>query len=351
MQAGVRFDHAIPSGTNLGGACDNGHGCFCATSDLRLEGSRADEENESAGLTALFEVAKDMAKAGPVIVHIKDVDRLAASNPECQLELRRHLDSLTVSSTSDTAPAPAPAAAAAGAADAPEALQTLAHAALAAAAAGVEFGNAANLEPWTPPQNSLVTPEATPEPASVAPIAMQPSNADSQAAEAAGCSAGPAASSPSPASPPLPLLVVGTTTADAKKERAAGGFFARLGPSSALLDLNMFDNLAARWEDRARAAGVGDSYRSSKVLTKLFPNTIKLVAPQAEAALTKWKAALEKDVSIIQQHCSAVAVVFVLQEINASLQHASVHVMHRFPCSWQRQRLHFVAWCVNCVTF
>ena len=38
LQVGVRFDTVMPGGTNLGQACEDGHGFFCSTLDLRPEG-------------------------------------------------------------------------------------------------------------------------------------------------------------------------------------------------------------------------------------------------------------------------------------------------------------------------
>ena len=68
---GVRFDSAVPGGVDLGGSCEEGYGFFCAASELLLDGSRSDEEAESAAVAALFELAGEVAARGPVVIHIR----------------------------------------------------------------------------------------------------------------------------------------------------------------------------------------------------------------------------------------------------------------------------------------
>lgn len=70
-KVGVRFDVPVPGGLDLGGSCEEGHGYFCSTMELLLEGSRQDEEAEGAAVTALFELATEVAQKGPVLIHIR----------------------------------------------------------------------------------------------------------------------------------------------------------------------------------------------------------------------------------------------------------------------------------------
>ncbi len=73
LQVGVRFDEAIPGGTDLGGSCAPGHGAYCVSAELARE-----QEEESAvdgellaRLQALREVISRTAAAGPLIVLYK----------------------------------------------------------------------------------------------------------------------------------------------------------------------------------------------------------------------------------------------------------------------------------------
>lgn len=70
-KVGVRFDHQIPGGLNLGNACEDGHGFFCNTSELRSESTGRGQEHEVGVIDAMFDVAAEVAEKQPLIVVFK----------------------------------------------------------------------------------------------------------------------------------------------------------------------------------------------------------------------------------------------------------------------------------------
>eukprot|EP00850_Spirogloea_muscicola_P019691 SM000196S05383 [mRNA] locus=s196:160666:169231:- [translate_table: standard] len=121
---GVRFDHPVPGGNTLSGACDQGHGHVCyggsrlalarlcqcrAQHELQLEGTQKD--HGAPLLTALAEVygpadclaaarpstpqfLKARAKGEPIVVFLRDCRRLAAS-PAARCALRAEVQQVT----------------------------------------------------------------------------------------------------------------------------------------------------------------------------------------------------------------------------------------------------------------
>lgn len=70
-KVGVRFDHQIPGGINLGNNCEDGHGFFCNTSELRSESTGRGQEQEVGVIDAMFDVAAEVSEKQPLIVIFK----------------------------------------------------------------------------------------------------------------------------------------------------------------------------------------------------------------------------------------------------------------------------------------
>ncbi|XP_073140269.1 uncharacterized protein [Henckelia pumila] len=90
---GVRFDRAIPDGTDLGGICEIGHGFFCAAESLRLDSSNADDIDKLV-INELFEVASLESKTGPLILFVKEVEKSLVGNPEAYAAFKNKLENL-----------------------------------------------------------------------------------------------------------------------------------------------------------------------------------------------------------------------------------------------------------------
>lgn len=96
--------------------------------------------------------------------------------------------------------------------------------------------------------------------------------------------------------PGTPLLLIGSHTADARRERGgSSGIFSRLG-SHPLLDLGFIEGLP-RLEERARP----ETSKSIKYLSRLLPNRVTLHAPSEEPAAAEWKRMLEADVASMRE--------------------------------------------------
>eukprot|EP00191_Tetraselmis_sp_GSL018_P005038 CAMPEP_0177609912 /NCGR_PEP_ID=MMETSP0419_2-20121207/19416_1 /TAXON_ID=582737 /ORGANISM="Tetraselmis sp., Strain GSL018" /LENGTH=1403 /DNA_ID=CAMNT_0019105017 /DNA_START=319 /DNA_END=4527 /DNA_ORIENTATION=+ len=93
-KVGIRFDYAIPGGTNLGGLCEDRHGYWCSTRELRREGSCKAEEAETACVDALFDVAAEVAAEGPLVILLKDLGKTVMGNVERFLHFKRKISRL-----------------------------------------------------------------------------------------------------------------------------------------------------------------------------------------------------------------------------------------------------------------
>ncbi|GFR45664.1 hypothetical protein Agub_g7077, partial [Astrephomene gubernaculifera] len=124
-RVGVRFDAPLPAGIglDLGGACEPGHGFFCAPGDLiplpqpwsqqqrqqqgepgkgaggggggRAGGGGEEAAGaEEAAVTALFEVATEAAARGPVVAHIRDAENVVLASPDRCNKVRKALEAL-----------------------------------------------------------------------------------------------------------------------------------------------------------------------------------------------------------------------------------------------------------------
>ncbi|GMH36390.1 hypothetical protein BSKO_04258 [Bryopsis sp. KO-2023] len=97
-RVGVRFDDPVPGGTNLGYVCEDGHGFFCNSAELRLESSNRAQEHEASVIDAMFDVATEAASKQPLIVVLKDVEKCVGESGgllcERYLHLKRRMDRL-----------------------------------------------------------------------------------------------------------------------------------------------------------------------------------------------------------------------------------------------------------------
>ncbi|XP_052186100.1 uncharacterized protein LOC127797326 isoform X2 [Diospyros lotus] len=92
FKIGVRFDIPIPEGNDLGGLCEAGHGFFCAADLLRLDSSSTDEVDKLA-IHEFFKVATNYSKSSPLIVFLKDVEKLVG-NQEAYASFKSKLENL-----------------------------------------------------------------------------------------------------------------------------------------------------------------------------------------------------------------------------------------------------------------
>ncbi|XP_068664265.1 uncharacterized protein [Aristolochia californica] len=92
-KVGVRFDKSIPEGTDLGGKCEEDHGFFCATDQLRLDSSGY-EDIDKLAINELFEVASSESKSGPMIIFLKDIEKSMAGNQEAHNAFKFKLENL-----------------------------------------------------------------------------------------------------------------------------------------------------------------------------------------------------------------------------------------------------------------
>ncbi|KAK6911583.1 AAA ATPase, AAA+ lid domain [Dillenia turbinata] len=92
-KVGVRFDKPVPEGTDLGGACEDNHGFFCAVDSLRLDSSGGDD-NEKLGINELFEVASSESDGCSLILFLKDVEKLLSGNLEAYSAFKCKLENL-----------------------------------------------------------------------------------------------------------------------------------------------------------------------------------------------------------------------------------------------------------------
>ncbi|GBG61140.1 hypothetical protein CBR_g19216 [Chara braunii] len=87
-KVGVRFDKPVCGGHSLADLCEEGHGFFCNVSDLRLEGS-ANEDADKVIAEALLEVVMSEAAKGPLILYIRNVEKLFVGNFDRYVKLER----------------------------------------------------------------------------------------------------------------------------------------------------------------------------------------------------------------------------------------------------------------------
>lgn len=96
-----------------------------------------------------------------------------------------------------------------------------------------------------------------------------------------------------------PLLVIGSATADARRDRATNLLLGRFG-NHPLLDLGLTMEGLPRMDDRGRGEITSKSLR---MLSRLLPNRVVVSPPSDEAALQEWKTMLESDIATMRE-CS-----------------------------------------------
>lgn len=112
---------------------------------------------------------------------------------------------------------------------------------------------------------------------------------------------------------PENVVVIGShTQLDNRKEKSHPGglLFTKFGSNqTALLDLAFPDNIG-RLHDRSK-----ETPKTTKQLTRLFPNKVVIQLPQEEALLTDWKQQLERDVETLKAQSNIVSFRSVLDRI------------------------------------
>lgn len=112
---------------------------------------------------------------------------------------------------------------------------------------------------------------------------------------------------------PENVVVIGShTQLDNRKEKSHPGglLFTKFGSTqTALLDLAFPDNFG-RLHDRSK-----ETPKTTKQLTRLFPNKVVIQLPQDEALLSDWKQQLERDVETLKAQSNIVSIRTVLDRI------------------------------------
>ncbi|PON96572.1 Spastin [Trema orientale] len=112
---------------------------------------------------------------------------------------------------------------------------------------------------------------------------------------------------------PENVVVIGShTQLDSRKEKSHPGglLFTKFGSNqTALLDLAFPDNFG-RLHDRSK-----ETPKTTKQLTRLFPNKVVIQLPQDEALLSDWKQQLERDVETLKAQSNIVSIRSVLDRI------------------------------------
>ncbi|KAM1583622.1 hypothetical protein ACFX10_031220 [Malus domestica] len=91
---GVRFDKSIPDGNDLGGLCEEDHGFFCSASHLLPLDVSGGDDIDKLAIGELLEVASHESKSLPLIVFLKDIEKVMAGNPDAYSVLKSKLENL-----------------------------------------------------------------------------------------------------------------------------------------------------------------------------------------------------------------------------------------------------------------
>ncbi|KAK9945569.1 hypothetical protein M0R45_011077 [Rubus argutus] len=91
---GVRFDKAIPDGNDLGGLCEEDRGFFCSANNLvRMDVSGGDDIDKLA-INEILEVASNESKSMPLILFVKDVEKVLVGNSDAFVVLKSKLEKM-----------------------------------------------------------------------------------------------------------------------------------------------------------------------------------------------------------------------------------------------------------------
>ncbi|XP_068337807.1 uncharacterized protein [Pyrus communis] len=91
---GVRFDKSIPDGNDLGGLCEEDHGFFCSASHLLPLDVSGGDDIDKLAIGELLEVATNESKSLPLIMFLKDIEKVMAGNPDAYSVLKSKLSNL-----------------------------------------------------------------------------------------------------------------------------------------------------------------------------------------------------------------------------------------------------------------
>ncbi|CAN6690487.1 unnamed protein product [Malus baccata var. baccata] len=91
---GVRFDKSIPDGNDLGGLCEEDHGFFCSASHLLPLDVSGGDDIDKLAIGELLEVATNESKSLPLIVFLKDIEKVMVGNPDAYSVLKSKLSNL-----------------------------------------------------------------------------------------------------------------------------------------------------------------------------------------------------------------------------------------------------------------
>ncbi|XP_068310398.1 uncharacterized protein [Pyrus communis] len=91
---GVRFDKSIPDGNDLGGLCEEDRGFFCSASHLLPLDVSGGDDIDKLAIGELLEVASHESKSLPLIVFLKDIEKVMAGNPDAYSVLKCKLENL-----------------------------------------------------------------------------------------------------------------------------------------------------------------------------------------------------------------------------------------------------------------
>lgn len=98
-------------------------------------------------------------------------------------------------------------------------------------------------------------------------------------------------------------MVIGSATADCRRERATNLLLGRFG-NHPLLDLGLTMEGLPRMDERQRGEMISKSLR---LLSRLLPNRVVVSPPHDEAALKDWKTMLESDIATMRERSNRAA--------------------------------------------
>ncbi len=94
-----------------------------------------------------------------------------------------------------------------------------------------------------------------------------------------------------------PVIVIGTSTADARRDR--GNFLSGRFGGHPLLDLGFSIDGLPRMDDRNRSE---TNTKPLRLLSRLLPNRVAVSVPQDDATAREWKSMLEADTATMREH-------------------------------------------------
>eukprot|EP00210_Caulerpa_lentillifera_P004643 g4428.t1 len=112
-----------------------------------------------------------------------------------------------------------------------------------------------------------------------------------------------------------PVLVIGTTIREQKKDSQSSALFSKLhSHPSAMLEFGFFEKFGRNDDKNTNKA---ETAKSMKMLAKLFPNCLPIMPPSNDTELTEWKKCLERDTELFNEDTNRLLMSTVLQKCNA----------------------------------